>query len=290
MRFRLLVPAVVLVLGPLVTAQTDHRLRQALPEIAKQASRFWQAAPGFIARESLKQKAAVAATHKRLRIGQAALQPRPPILKDREIDSWYGFSAYRAAPEALHEVRRVVAVDEKTLQEPEAAQGDLRDVLQSKDDARKQTLLKDFEKANLNSAAIDFGQLILLFTRSKLDQYSFELNNTGMVGAEQALVISFHQSGGDSSLRIVEAGKRMRRPLEGEVWVRKDDYAVLRITLKTVRMDDKNEIRDEARVDYAPNPSSAILPASLIYRRFVNDQLYVENISQYSDWQAVESK
>ena len=289
MRFRLLVLA-ALALRSSGTAQTDHRLEQALPEIAKQASRFWQAAPGFVARESLKQKAAVPASHRRLRVGQAALQPRSPVLKDREIASWYGFSAYKAAPEALHEVRKIVAVDEKSIRDPETAQGDLRSVLQSKDDARKQALLKDFEKANLNSAAIDFGQLILLFTRSKLEQYSFELNNTGMVGADQALVISFRQNGGDSSLRIVEAGKRMRRPLEGEVWVRKGDFAVLRITLKTVRMDDKSEIRDEARVDYAANPSSAVLPASVIYRRFVNDQLYVENISQYSDWRLVEAK
>ena len=288
MRFWLLVLA-LLALRSSGTAQTDHRLEQALPEIAKQASRFWQAAPGFIARESLKQKAATTASHKRLRIGQAALQPREPILKDREIDSWYGFTAYQTAPEALHEVRKIVAVDEKSVQDPEAAQGDLRGVLQSKDDARKQALLKDYEKANLNSAAIDFGQLILLFTRSKLDQYSFELNNTGMVGADQALVISFRQNGGDSSLRIVEAGKRMRRPLEGEVWVRKGDSAVLRITLKTVRMDDKNEIRDEARVDYGRSLST-LLPASVIYRRFVNDQLYVENISQYTDWRPVESK
>ena len=282
--------AAVLALGRDINAQTDHRLEQALQAIAKQASGFWQAAPGLLARERLKQKAAVPSSHKRLRLGQPALEPRPPVLKDREIDSWYGFSAFRAAPEALHELRRMVAVDDKPVADSQAAQAELRVVLQSKDDGRKQALLKDFEKANLNSAAIDFGQLILLFTRSKQDQYSFELNNTGMVGANPALVISFHQSGGDSSLRIVEAGKRMRRPLEGEVWVRKSDYSVLRITLKTLRTDDKNDIRDEARVDYAFNPFAAVLPASIIYRRFVNDQLYVENISQYSDWRPVDAK
>ena len=236
-----------------------------------------------MARETLKQKA-IAPQRKRLRIGQAALQPRTPVLKDREIVSYYGFSSFTQAPEALHEMRRIISVDEKSVEDAVVAQEGLRSVMESKDDAPKQALLKDFEKANLSNAAIDFGQLILLFTRSKLDQYSFELNNTGMVGADPALVISFRQSGGDGSLHIMEAGKRMRRPLQGELWVRQRDYEVLRITLTTLRPEDKLEVRDEARVDYTPNPASAVLPASVTYRRFVRDELHVENIYQYSDW------
>ena len=275
--------------GLAARCETDPRLTQALPEIAKQASKFWQAAPRFVARETVKQKA-IAPQRKRLRIGQAAVQPLKPVFSDREIVSYYGFSSFRSAPEALHEVRRIISVDEKHVEDPVVAQEGLERVIESKNDAHKQALLKDFEKANLSSAAVDFGQLILLFTRSRLDQYSFELNNTGMAGADQALVISFHQSGGDGSLQITEAGKRIRRPLEGELWVRQSDYAVLRITLTTLRMDGKLELRDEARVDYIPNPLSAILPASITYRRFVNDELHVENIYQYSDWVPVGTK
>ena len=254
-----------------------------MPQIAKQASKFWQVAPRFIARETLKQKA-IAPQRKRLRIGQAALQPLTPVFNDREIVSYYGFSSFTFAPEALHEVRRIISVGEKRTENPVVALESLERVMESKSDARKQGLLKDFEKANLSNAAVDFGQLILLFTRSRLDQYSFELSNTGMAGADPALVITFRQNGGDGSLQITEAGRRMRRPLQGEVWVRERDYEVLRIMLTTLRLDGKLEVRDEARVDYTPNPAGVILPASVTYRRFVNDELHVENIYQYSDW------
>lgn len=211
-------------------------------------------------------------------------------MRDREIVSYYGFSSFASAPEALREIREVASVDGKSIEQPAGARAKLKKVVTSRDDFRKEQMLKDFEKENLNGAAIDFGQLILLFTRSNLDKYTFELNNTGMVGADRTLVISFRQNGGGASLHISDAGKKVERPLQGEVWVREGDYLPLRVTLKAVRLDHKIEVRDEASVDYAPNSAGLILPAAVVYRRFLNDKLYVENTYQYSDWQPLDAK
>lgn len=105
--------------------QTDHRLSEALPHVAQEAAHFWHAASGYIGRETLKQKAIVP-SRRRLRLGQTAVEPRPPSFKDREIVSYYGFSAYNAAPEALHEFRYVLAVDGKPEDDANAARAKLK--------------------------------------------------------------------------------------------------------------------------------------------------------------------
>lgn len=111
-----------------------------------------------------------------------------------------------------------------------------------------------------------------------------------MVGADRALIIRFKQTSGNDSLHISDAGKKVRRPLEGELWVREGDYLPLRITMTAQHLEDKAEIRDEARVEYAPLQSGLVLPAAVTHRRYVADKLYTENIYQYSDWQGADAK
>jgi hypothetical protein len=287
-RYGILLFALLLGAETAIRGQTDPRLEQALPQIARQASNFWHSAPSYVARETLKQKAIVPSRRK-LRIGKSALEPRTPSFKDREIVSYYGFSSYQAAPESLHEFRCVVTIDEKTVAEAQAAHSRLLSILESSDDGRKRSLSEEFQKDGLGSSAIDFGQLILLFTRSRLDQYSFELRSSGMVGVEQALTIEFRQVAGNESLHISEAGKKVRRPLEGELVVREADFHPLRVTLRSEHWDGDTNIRDNATVEYAPlgTNTNVMLPASVAFRRYFNDELYLENIAQYSDWQPV---
>ena len=264
----------------------DPKLNQALSAVANQASMFWQSASSFSGHETLKQKAIV---RRRRKVHFRQLEPPPEgkNLEEREITSYYGFSAFSAAPEALREFRRIVSIGDKQLENPKVAREKLERVLVSKDDARKQALRSAFEKEGLSVAAIDFGQLILLFIRSRLPQYSFALEKSEIVGKEQALVISFVQSEGSGSLRIAEPGAKLHIPIEGKLYVRQADDLVLRITFIVDRADGDVEIRDEATVDYSPNPATAILPASILYRRFFNDKLYSESTFQYSDWQGL---
>ena len=288
-RYRSFLFALLAIHEPAARTQIDPRLEQALPQIAKQASVFWHSAPSYVARETLKQKAIVSSRRK-LRIGKAALEPHAPSFKDREIVSYYGFSSYRAAPEALHEFRSMIQLDGKTISDASKARIELTGILKSNEDGPKRSLSDEFQKNGLGSSAVDFGQLILLFTKSKQGQYAFEARSSGMVGAERVLTIAFRQTAGSESLHITEAGKKVQRPLEGEVLVTEAEYQPLRVTIRSEHWDGDTDIRDNATVDYAAAGKGLMLPASVVFRRYFNDQLYVESVAQYSDWQEVGAK
>ncbi len=273
----------------LLTAQ-DDLLSRALPQISKQASQFWQSAAGYVSRETLHQKALTLTAKRKIRIGTKATQPVKPEFKDREIISYYALSSFRTTPEALHEFRQVLAVDGKPLMPESAALRKFQRILGSKDDRARSELQEDFAQANLTVTATDFGQLILLFTRVNLSKYTFERDSAALIGADRVIVLKFRQSAGREALRIEEAGKQVKEPLSGQLWVRESDYQPLRITLTATREQEGQEIRDEARVDYALNAAGAALPASVVFRRYVSNELRVENISQYSDWQPVSAK
>jgi hypothetical protein len=264
----------------------DPRLNKTLSAVVKQASLFWEAAPNFTAHETVTQKAVV---RQRRTVHFRQLEPPPDRknLKEEAMASYYGFSALSTAPEALREFRRIISVGAKQVENPAAAREKLERVLAAKDDGGKQALRRAFEKENPRGAAIDFGQLILLFIRSRMAEYSFAFGRAAMLGKDAAQVVSFQQTEGSGAIRISEPGRKLRIPLHGELWVRQDDDRVLRITLTVGRNDEDIAIRDEASVDYLPNPSGAILPGSVLYRRFLNDKLYFENTYQYSDWRAI---
>jgi hypothetical protein len=283
-----LILSAVALLSPPAAAQ-DALISQALPQIAKQASKFWQNAPAYMAKETLKQRAAVQPKRK-FRMGGGAIDPPKPELKDREIVSFYAISSFRTAPEALHEFRQVVTVDGKPVAAEAGILEKFRATITTADDRPKKALQADFEKTGLTIAATDFGQLILLFTKNNLEKYTFEPKSTGLIGAGRAIVIAFRQNNGEESFRIVEAGKQVNEPLSGELWVRDSDFMPLRMTLNATRRDGHEIIRDEARVDYELKANGMLLPAAVVYRRFRNDELSVENVYEYSDWQPLKTK
>ncbi len=267
----------------------DSTLDQALREIARLASTFWHSAPDFMARETLNQKA-LTLPKRRFRVGASAVEPPKPEFTHREIVSYYALSSFHAAPEALHEFREIIAVDGRTVTDADRARDKFRETLNAADDKAKKALLAEFEKTSLAVTATDFGQLVLLFTKANLGKYSFESRGSALVGVDRAMVIDFRQSAGGEALRVAEPGKEVREPLAGQIWVRESDHAPLRITLNAGRRKRSERIRDEARVDYEPKSDGTFLPVSVVYRRFVNDDLHVEAIYQYTEWQPVNRK
>ena len=265
-----------------------------MPEIARQASDFWHSAPDYMARETMKQKA-LTTQKRRLRFGAKATEAPKPAMKDREIVSYYAISFFNARREALHEFRDIVSIDGKEPEGLGAAPANvvrerLAATLSAKSDRAKQDLVDDFEKAALSVAATDFGQLILLFTRGNLSKYTFSLKSKQQVGVDRALVIGFQQNTGGESLRITEPGRKVNQPLSGELWVRESDYVPLRITLTSKHLDEGDEIRDEAQVDYLSRSRGVFLPAAIVYRRYIKNTMVVENIAEYTDWQPVHPK
>lgn len=268
-------------------AAEDPSAGQALAEVAKVAATFWHLAPEYMARETLNQKA-LTLPKRRLRAGASAIEPPKPEFGHREIVSYYALSSFRTSPEALHEFREVVSVDGQTL--PGDAPDRLRNAVATQDDKTKKALFHEFEKSSLTVAATDFGQLILLFTKSSQGKYEFKLRGSGLVGADRALIFDFSQRAGGEALRVAEPGREMREPLTGQIWIREAGFVPLRITLETARHDRSRTIRDDAAVDYEPKADGMVLPASIVYRRFVNGELSVEDVYQYSDWRALDGK
>ena len=139
-------------------------------------------------------------------------------------------------------------------------------------------------------AATDFGQLILLFTKSNQAKYDFTLRGSALVGADRAMILDFSQRAGAEALRVTEPGHEVREPLTGQIWIRELGFVPLRISLETSRHDGSRTIRDEARVDYEPKADGMVLPVSIVYRRFVNEELSVEGIYAYTDWRPLNQK
>ena len=267
----------------------DTRLAAALPEVSQAAATFWRQAPDYVARETLNQKA-LTLPKRRLRVGRDATEPPKPEFLHREIVSYYALSSFRASSEALHEFREIVSVDGETVTAAAGARSKLAEKISGHDDKTRKALLADFEKASLAVTATDFGQLILLFTKRNLAKYDFALRGSALVGADRAMLVDFHQSGGAEALRVSGPGKEAREPLSGQLWIREAGSVPLRITLETSRREHSRKIRDEARVDYEAKSDGLVLPVSVVYRRFVDDELHVEAIYQYSDWQPVTAK
>ncbi len=263
----------------------DAGFTQALAEVARTAMTFWHLAPDYMARETLNQKA-LTLPKRRLRAGAGAVEPPKPEFSHREIVSYYALSSFRASSEALHEFREVVSVDGQNITGDNGADK-LRTIVNGSDDKAKKGLLAEFEKNSLAVAATDFGQLILLFTKTNQGKYNFRSLGSALVGADRAMIVDFSQKAGAESLRVAEPGKEGREPLTGQIWIREAGFVPLRITLRTARLERSKTIRDEARVDYEPKAEGMILPISIVYRRFVNDDLNVEAIYRYSDWQPV---
>jgi hypothetical protein len=282
----------ILLLHLLMKAQQDQkpadpRLSDALYRVSREAGQLWQTAPNFIGRELVTQKA-VARSQPKFRPFSGALpegsEPKEQVL-NREIVSFYALAAFKGSPEALKEFRQIVSIDGRNLAEDEeTTRAEFAATLASADNTRLQALRTQFEKNCLAGAAIDFGQLMLLFTKPNLEKYTFRAGGDGRVGADTALIIEFEQQTGRESLHISEGRRKLNAKLTGEIWVRQGDWLPLRIVLNSRRMRDRMEVRDEARVDYAVT-SGALLPASLVYRHYLDQNLAFESIHRYSAWQ-----
>jgi hypothetical protein len=279
----------LLVLTSIGFAGPDQTLDPVLSRVSEEAEVFRLTAPKILAQEKLVQRATKPPRRFHPRLGNAALNPPKPQYRTREIISEYGFATLKEAPGALHEFRQVISVDNRQIVSAEKAHETLTSGLRSEDDRAKKRMLETFEKHGLTGAAADFGQVLLLFTRARLKDYSFEWSGSGQVGAEPARIISFKQVGGEGAVVIFESRKAMHQPLEGFLWVRETDGLPLRVVLSTMHQENGRDFRDMAQVDYAMTPRGYLAPVSVTHRESVGDDLLVENVYQYSAFQIFEA-
>ncbi len=274
----LLLAAPILAFGP------DQPLEQVLSRVSEEAEAFRQIAPKILAREKLVQRAILPPRRFRPRLGSAALEPPKPQYRTREVISEYGFGTLAEAPGALHEFRQVVSVDGRSVASVEKARRTLTSGLRSADDEARKRMLEDFEKHGLTGAATDFGQVLLLFTRRRLGEYSFAWAGEGHVGAVPARILSFKQTAGSASFLIVEKRKAIHQTLEGQLWVRERDSMPLRIVLLSECKDCRGGVRQEATVEYLTADQGFLAPAIVVRRQMSGGNLLVEDSYEYTDF------
>ena len=252
-------------------------------QLTGQASAFWGAALNWYGRETLRQRGPSEQHRHKRGIHFSKPGPvKPSELASREIVSWYGFAAFTRNAEAVREMRQIVSIDGEPVPGNRTAGAFCR-LLRARDDEAKQKLAEQFEDATLADAPMDFGQLVLMFTRRAIDRYTFKLKGPDLIGAQRVTVFQYIQQAGSPGMHL-DQNKSI--PLAGTLCLRDRDGFPVRITVVASRKD-KSEIRDEASVEYQEVAQGVILPASLVHQRFVNGVLHSEDRAQYSDWKPV---
>jgi hypothetical protein len=275
----------LLALAPLsfavLCAQPDT-LTRILNRVSEEAEVFAREAPLMISQETLRQHALRSQSRFRPRIGAEALKTHPLVYQDRILVSEYGFTTLEGSPGVVREMRRVVSVDGKKVESEEKARQSLTLSLKSDSDRAKKKLLQDFEKNGLIGAAVDFGQLILQFRRRNLAKFHFEMKGETRSGPDEVLIVAFRQQAGPGGLTLYQGNDANRAELTGEVWVRKNDFLPVRVSLTTERKDGESVTRHTAAVDYQRTPFGVLAPAAVKHQEIVNGILKTENRYEYT--------
>ncbi len=271
----------LLLLGPGSPA-ADGQLEPILARLAEEAAAFVRIAPLTLSEETLVQTTTPAPSLLRPQ-GSPARRPGAGSKSGpRRIVSEYGFTTFADSPNVLHEIRQVISVDGRPVRNRDSARLSLSLGTRSIDDRVKRRLLRELEEYGLSSAAVDLGQLILLFTAPHLKDYEFKLKDRGQAAAGGTLIVGFEQVGGEGSVTVFEGRSARRQPIAGEIWVRESDNLPLRVTIRTGRTQGQHQLRDEAWVDYAVSPHGTLLPSAVVHREYLDERLEVEDVASYA--------
>jgi hypothetical protein len=263
---------------PILRGQTLP-LADILSRISEEAEIFRRVAPQALAEETLAQRSLKPPP--RFRIA-GAKGPAKPEYRTREIISEYSFSGFKESESGIHEFRQVISVDGRRISTPEKARHALSLGLKSEDDRTRKRMLEDFRKYGLTDAAMDFGQMILLFSRRRLHNYDFRIAGSDRLGADEATVLSYDQRQGDEGFLVFEGRKTIRSKLDGKLWERGSDGLPLRISLRAQWIEQGHTRRHEAVVEYAVTSFGTVGPASVKHSEYFDNQLVTENLFRYT--------
>jgi hypothetical protein len=273
-------------------ARADDRTQQLVASLSREADAFRKIASDLVGQETLFQRALKPPKGGfRIRVGASARNPPQPVWQERTLRSEYSFAAFAGEGGALHELRRVTAVDGRTVQDAKRAQQELAAIVTAADDKRKKELLEQFEKYGLVGAVTDFGQLLLLFNSGDVPHYEFTYRRVANQGNARLLVFEYQQIDGPEGLTVITAQRGARRGqnpqtlrIGGEVWVRETNFIPVRITLATSQGSGPDLIREEASVDYSMSAYGVLLPFWTEHRELRGGKVVAENKFSYADF------
>src|SRR5580704_13199104 len=240
----------LLLLMPLL--QADELTKKVMARVSEEAEAFQRVAPEVLGEETLHQRSLKPAGRFHPRIGNAAMSSPKDEWQERTIVSEYGFTAFGTDSSSLHEIRQVTAVDGKKIEDTKKAQQALAKAITATDDARKKTLLKQFEKYGLVGAVTDYGQALLLFTRRNMERYELTNKGSNSLGGQSVRVFGYRQIDGPEAVTVIEENKNdqvKHLRIEGELWVRSDNFLPVRIVMVAIQTEAPDRAREEAAID-----------------------------------------
>ena len=257
-------------------------LAQMLSRVAEEAEVFQQNMPNTLTQEVLVQRTILPPPRFRPRIGSATVASANVRIQVREVVSEYTVAPLRKADSSnLVEWRQIVAVDGRTIQSQESARHALSLNLKSPDERLRKRMLEEFGRYGLVDVATDYGLILLAFTKRGLAQMNTSEAGEAWIGAEQAAAIHWRQTSPEGGELAFRGRQVARTPLEGILWVRKDDGLPLRVQVWAEYSAGDRTIRDQASIDYVLSPHGFLTPASVLHRHLVDGKLMTENLYRY---------
>ena len=268
---------------PLLVFAQEAQLDRA--RLASQAQSFAEQLPNLIGTETLKQRSITYSNRMRIRVGEAALRPIPPKIKEREIRSELGYALRGKENPVWYELRKVMDVDGKSVMPPKKARERLAFGLKSDDERTRLRLMEEFTKYGLDGLATDYSLTLLLFRVGEVDKFRFVPSSVEFMGADRVAVFEFRRPDDEAAVTVFDGKQAVRQPLRGRIWVRQQDMTPLRIQLVSLLKEDKLEFFDEGVVEYGPSKFGTVIPTSVTYQRKVNGVLLMETQYTYKDFQ-----
>lgn len=270
------------VLSILLWAQQPELDRSRL---ASQAQSFAEQLPNLIGTEVLKQKSILYSTRMRILVGDSALKPIAPKIKEREIQSELGYVLRGKDTPVWSELRKVIEVDGKVVMAPKKARERLAFGLKTDDDRARLKMMEEFTHYGLDGLATDYSLTLLLFRFGEIDKMSFEPLSYEFSGADRVNCFRFARLDNDAAITVFDGRQAKRQPLNGMIWLREGDMLPLKIRLMSTMIQDRLQIEDEGMMEYQASKFGSVVPASLRYTRHVNGMLALETIYTYKDFQ-----
>jgi hypothetical protein len=273
----------ILLLVPLLRA--DELTKKMTARVSEEAEAFERLAVQMLGEETLHQRSLKPPSRFHPRMGTAAATPPKQEWQERTIVSEYAFTTLSGAD--LHEIRQVISVDGKKIEDTKKAQAALAKAITATDDARKKQLLKQFEKYGLLGAVTDYGQALLLFTRRNMERYEFTTKGSNWLNGQSVRVFGYRQLDGPEALTLIEEKKNdqvKHLRIEGELWVRADDFVPVRIVMKGSQGLGQDQVKEEAAIDYAMSSFGALLPVRTEHRETRGGKIAAENEFRYGNF------
>ena len=270
------------------TGSVKTNLRPMLDRLASEAAAYAKLAAQVSGQETLHQREMMKPQRKfKPRVGEAATtRSTAPEWNEREIISLY---AVTSAGGSLHEIRQVMFVDGRMVQDQQRAQHALTTLLTASGDQQKLASLKQIQKDTLGGAVTDFGPLILLFARGGAERYEFTSLGARQLGTVYANGFHFKQLDGTEGLTLFSK-QTQKLPIEGDLLVSEDPSGPIRITLSSTVPDSDPPVREEATVDYARSSFGALLPMQVEHVEYSGTEATSEHIFEYDNFQKLANR